>query len=295
MAAADYAAPQPTEVGTVNSIGQAVEFFDNLSSSRSRLNVFRGHANIAWQVVPSIFRDDMNVLGAESRLIRDLIALYPSDFDPDHTMFDRLVRMQHFGLRTRLMDVSRNPLAALYFAVEEGDCDGLDGAVVIVKVPEDRIKYYDSDSVSCISNLANLTDAEKMSIESTSARTIKELHELNSVDRLYQFIRAEKPEFRPRIRREDLFKPYFVYPKMNNKRIIAQNGAFVVFGLSRTKGPKVRTGIRGDCIRIPAKAKPGIRRSLEKLGYDDSTLFPDIERAARQIMRGYDISSLSGY
>jgi hypothetical protein len=113
------------------------------------------------------------------------------------------------------------------------------------------------------------------------------LHRLNPVDRLYQFIRSEKPEFRPRIRREDLFKPYFVVPKMNNKRIIAQNGAFIIFGLNRTKGPAYRTGIHGRMAVIPASSKQRLRESLRRLGYDDSTLFPDIERSARQIMKNY--------
>lgn len=287
MAASDYAAPKPNVVETLHSVEDAVHYFDKLKSSKNPVNVFRGHADIAWDVVPSIFRDDMNVLEYESRIIRDLISLYPSEFEQDKSMFDQLVRMQHFGLRTRLMDVSRNPLAALYFAVEDGESNLRDGSVVILEVPEERIKYYDSDSISCISNLANLSNEEKYTIENTTARTIKELHRLNSVDRLYQFIRSEKPEFRPRIKKEDLFKPYFVYPKMNNKRIIAQNGAFIVFGLNRSKGPLYKKGITGSMVKIPAEEKSKIRDSLKRLGYDDSTLFPDIERAAKQIMRNY--------
>ncbi|WP_188063774.1 FRG domain-containing protein [Sphingobium sp. KCTC 72723] len=287
MAASEYAAPRPNIVAEINSINDAIEYFDKLKSRKYPLNVFRGHANIDWDVVPSIFRDDMNVLEHESKVIRDLIASYPSEFDQDKSMFDHLVRMQHFGLRTCLMDVSRNPLAALYFAVEDGECNSDDGSVLVSEVPEERIKYYDSDSISCISNLANLSNEEKTTIENTSARTIKELHQLNSIDRLYQFIRSEKPEFRPRIKKEDLFKPYFVYPKMNNKRIVAQSGAFIIFGLNRSKGPDYKKGITVQMAAIPSRSKSKIRDSLKRLGYDDSTLFPDIERSAKQIMKNY--------
>ena len=287
MAASDYAPGQPIEVAVVEDIVSAVQFFDKLAPDSGTSYVFRGHADAAWQVVPSIFRDDMNVLEYESRVIRDLIALYPAEFEIDKTMFDRLVRMQHFGLRTRLMDVSRDPLVGLYFAVEEGGGDSVDGAVVLLQIPTERHKYYDSDSVSCISNLSNLNDEEKTIIENTKATSIADLHKLHPIDRLYQFIRAEKPEFMPRIRREDLFKPYYVIPKMSNKRIVAQNGAFIVFGLKRSKAPSYKKGISGRMLRVPAAAKPAIRASLRKLGYDDSTLFPDIERSARQIMRNY--------
>jgi hypothetical protein len=271
----------------VSDITEAIQFFDGLEPEPDADYVFRGHADESWQVIPSIFRDDMGVLQHESSIIRELISLYPNEFEADRTMFDRLVRMQHFGLRTRLMDVTRDPLVGLYFAVEEGPNDPSDGAVVLLSVPHDRKKFYDSDAVSCLANLANLSDDEKNVIEDTRAKTITELHKIHAVDRLYQFIRAEKPEFMPRIKREDLFKPYYAIPKMANKRIIAQNGAFLIFGLKRTKSPKFKRGIYGSMVRIPSAAKPKIRMSLRRLGYDDSTLFPDIERSARQIMRNY--------
>src|SRR5688500_10012869 len=120
MPARDYAPYPPTDLAVVDSIGSAVDFFDNLTPPTGPTISFRGHADADWLLVPSIFRDDMSVLDYESRVIRDLISLYPSEFEPDRTMFDRLVRMQHFGLRTRLMDLTRDPLVALYFAVEEG-------------------------------------------------------------------------------------------------------------------------------------------------------------------------------
>ena len=288
MALSDFApAGRPPEIEVVTSVSQAVSVFDRVVSQDDTFRVFRGHAKYDWPIAPSIFREDVDTISHEYKLIRDLIALYPRDFENDDTMFDRLVRMQHFGLRTRLLDVSRNPLAALYFAVEDGVQNGTDGAVLVISVPDERIKYYDSDSVSCIANLANLSNQEKEAIEETPARSASELHKINAVDRLFQFIKAEKPEFRARISREDLFKPYFVHPKMDNKRIIAQNGAFIIYGLKRTKGPTFKKNIGVRSIKIPASAKDDIRKTLRRLGYDDSTIYPDIERSARQLIKRY--------
>jgi len=91
------------------------------------------------------------------------MADYTSEFASDETMFDKLVRMQHFGLPTRLLDVSRNALVALYFATDPGPLGSLpsDGMVTAFAIPPEREKYFDSDSVSCIANLANMTSEEK--------------------------------------------------------------------------------------------------------------------------------------
>ncbi|MBW4236742.1 FRG domain-containing protein [Enterobacter roggenkampii] len=46
---------------------------------------------------------------SEDLAVRDIVSLHPNEFSSDKTMFDRLVRMQHFGLPTRLLDVTSNP------------------------------------------------------------------------------------------------------------------------------------------------------------------------------------------
>ena len=98
-----------------------IEEFAQYSSSSSYLKCFRGQRDSSWPNVAGIFRPDLKeLLENEKRAVRDLISVHPHEFASDETMFDKLVRMQHFGLPTRLLDVSLNALVALYFATDPG-------------------------------------------------------------------------------------------------------------------------------------------------------------------------------
>ena len=139
-------------------------------------------------------------------------------------MFDKLVRMQHFGLPTRLLDVSLNALVALYFATDPGPDGGLpsDGMVTAFAIQREHEKWFDSDAVSCIANLANMTSEEKTEInrlrkdlkgDISSASNIKKFNKYDVMQRLHQFIRSEKPYFQPIINPIDLFVRILFIPR----------------------------------------------------------------------------------
>lgn len=266
--------------------------------AEARFKCYRGQRDSSWENIPGLFRPDLSKLEEnEKRAIRDLITVHPHEFAMDETMFDRLVRMQHFGLPTRLMDVSLNPLVALYFATDPGPGgEASDGVVTAFAIPEGREKYYDSDAVSCLANLANMTKVEKdqiVHIRQSKIRGAKKEEEIERVNRepvyqrLHQFIRVEKPYFLPIINPIDLFKPYYVHPKMSNRRILSQAGGFVIHGLKPPRHINFAHVIQETRFIIPEDDKSDVRKALELLGITESNLFPEIDKAAKRIEATY--------
>ncbi|WP_336984987.1 FRG domain-containing protein [Asaia sp. HN128] len=257
------------------------------------LKCYRGQGSYEWKNIPSLLRDDnAQLLDNEKSAIRELITIHPEEFSKDGTMFDRLVRMQHFGLPTRLLDVTRNPLIALYFATDSQDKDG---SIICYSVPEEKQKFYDSDTISCLANLSNLTAKDKDDLFTAFELLVVQEqkywirnfnHDYDVSKRLLHFIRQEKPYFEPKIDPSDLLGNYYVHPKLNNPRIIAQSGGFMMFGLfyDNTQSGKPILEYK---IRIPAKSKTRLRREIELLGITDSAIFPDLERAAKRIRSRY--------
>lgn len=273
----------------IHSVSEFVEYVDSWTRNDQRPVAFRGESFDGWRPQPKVFRPEVGLYAHEKNATRDLISVHPQEFKDDDTMFDRLVRMQHFELPTRLLDVTINPLVALYFASASIEVSGepRDGKVQALFLPVERQRYYDSDRVSCMANLANLTVEEKKEIAKAYKLTKAEFNEDPTVKRLLSFVKIEKPFFEANIDPDHLLQPVFVRPKMSNRRIIAQSGAFLIYGARRLSNREVDTDLRLSRIVVPRDNKPTIRAQLERLGIHDSSLFPEIDKAASFIVKRY--------
>jgi hypothetical protein len=298
----------------VTSLTGFIRKIEQIHSSASGDLFYRGHSNITHKLTPSVFRKE-EWRRSEKKIIYKAMSELPKDFDGDKYFFDKLVRAQHYGIPTRLLDVTVNPLIALFFACERDPAAR--SQVIVLEVPKGDAKFFLSDAVSCKANIAQLTHEEERELSLGIVRSckkvlgtdfgkkklmdwrssdpkkwekiIEEFNVLKVTSRLVQFIREEKPYFDAIIDPIDLLKQDVVFPKRNNSRISAQSGAFLAFGIGRyaTEKSMIRQNIIKSVIEFSSDDKFKIINALSAIGITESFVYPEFERAAAQIKKSF--------
>lgn len=283
----------------ISSVSEFLEVFKDIKNSyeNSRLEdtvfYFRGHTRESWALCPSVMRTEV-LREAEGNMLLDIMAQQPSAFKGLDSALAEWVLAQHHGLKTRLLDVTRNPLVALFYACGEENRnkqDAEDAHMHIFATHKSLIKTFRSDAISVIANFAKLNQGEKNVLVGIPGQNFPYPEVLG---RLYHLIRHEKPYFQEGINPIDFFRVFVIEPQQSFDRIRVQSGAFLISGFhARFEREEILRWNRDTpvydhyILTIPHTCKKSMRDELRLLSIARETLFPGLDEAAHSIIQRY--------
>jgi hypothetical protein len=239
-------------------------------TSLSQNWAFRGQANSHWVLNNAIERTDFVHFkkGIESEFLaefqRGARNYLAKDDTPEH-LIEWLALMQHHGAPTRLLDLTKSPFIAAYFAFEHCSTRKED-AVAIWSV---NIQYLKTKALEILSPLFS--------------EALEETHNLIN-EKLFEKIFFEN--------NQNLVFP--VEPFRMNRRYSLQQSIFVSTGTSQVPFMEQLRFLGEDLkktvvkIEVPGTCKKQALRELQQMNLHRASLFPDIDGYAMSLRLRYD-------
>lgn len=251
---------------TIDSLSTYVRRIEELRATAEAEFWYRGVKRASYPLKPTLFRHTKyknisEITELETNLYNEFCFQSPSFVSVSlQGAWDTLFLMQHYRIPTRLLDWTLNPFAALFFAIDGHN--GKDDAAVWLLKP----KEWNRGVLSDIGGPAQ--------IYNTDEEILNQYH----------------PDLAGSTRRSE---PLAIDGIINNARINAQKGKFIVFG--HKNEPLEEFYERVDDwdsaplikLRIPAKKVNELSQLIFECGITHTSLFPDLEGLAMEIRHKY--------
>lgn len=234
----------------------SIESKDNKEELRQLLEImgldkgveklYRGQANSTWKLDSSLTRNPKFVKN-ESKMYYDILSLKPDAFVNDNSVYERMITMQHFGMPTRLLDITRNPLIAIFFACNNLQCKNTDGVIFIFTPTYDKFINFEDERMN-------------------SLKYIFKDKEMNSID-------DEVDNF--------IDNSWFFRGIAKNQRINNQCGDFIYVGKSSSNNQI--NSLISKVIIINSNTKKVLLEQLESLNIHGGSVYPDLTHMSNYI------------
>lgn len=278
---------------------------------RNDVLLYRGHSDKSYMIAPSLSRGrngstSISLFNYERDMIEMAQYKRPDIFRADLHPLEILALLQHYEMPTRLLDVSENPMVALYFACNTRAKKGKDGKLYI---PDGEvIVFTDNETSTSTYPIVNaIADTYHIIGSSNTEMTLTTFLEIATKQPYFseqctlaktllsREIENDKdaPDF---MKTPDSWikscceNPLFVYAPIRLQRQQAQSGRYILFpnrivpslyDQSELAFTSEILPIEKDssCINtifiIPADKKAEILKELNMFGINKETLFPD--------------------
>lgn len=245
------------EILTVNSWAQ----FDDLARDLDGW-AFRGHKEASWELFSSLSRHLRDFVPGRSvwqerearavRIFRRKAHNYLEDLRTLDDDLRCLALMQHHGAPTRLLDFTKSPYVAAFFALESATGDA---AVYALNTP-----------------------------------ALWHCAPVNAPELTHDEIDPRKPENFERYFTTNKFEVVWTgEPRAMDRRLLAQSGTFVLPGLLEKPVEEILLSYHSSeplirKIILPARTvRMEFMRSLYRMNLTNATLFPDLDGLARSV------------
>ena len=254
--------------------------------------IFRGHSSLEYKLLPSIFREASVNCSITTTKYSQLEFNILSDFISEANRFTKEISSdnyiawleiaQHFGVPTRLLDFTENPLVALYFACESLSSN--DAAVCILNVPSYNKKFYDYNTYFVLNNL--------------SKQNVNSIVNSEIVCQDFQTPHYNNPYF---LQFPWVYKPCYIEERMtlqssifmlwaarqNDLESFMDKSNFLLFDKNVENKEE---GILGKVI-IPNNIKKHIIEQLNLLGVNEKSIYPGLDGIGKYIRTKYSFDS----